>query len=181
MRAPTSPTVVVQVLETSWDKSARGGALAVVRSKLPLSLPLPNVALKSEQNAVIQAVAWSSWNSNFTKAEERLQGALIRDLNYDIRCVRLKLESGQLEVQWTDHRVGAPERGYPSDRNTVVLNDGEWVRCRWNGRFVEIDCGNWWYESITMNVGFFQSRRPEPNVFANTTAPHQIDRLATLF
>lgn len=141
---------------------------------------MPSWELKPIENAVLQTITWSSWNANFSKSIEHCRGDWVGENNFDVEAVRLKRDSNQLEVLWTDFQIGAPGRSYPNDCNTLVLHDNEWARVRWNGRFADHRTGNWWYESFTMNVGFFLSRRPEPNLFLSRLAKHEIERMAKL-
>ena len=78
---------------------------------------------------------------------------------------QFKINSSQLKIAISRKRRRS-ERG-PA-KTAFLLCPGKWGRLRYNGRFVEMDSGNWFYEKTVVNIGLlFQ---PAVDIFFAT--PH---------
>jgi hypothetical protein len=179
----SSRRVVIQLIHTQWTKASRGGDGARLRNALPRQLPLPLESFAAP--VTLHRVAFSEF-TNFERREtvdraDSPSALALRDL-------RLAFEGDQLAVKHVRDRQNAAiaDRLYPDESgNTVweldafVLAPDDWGQLHYNGRYVDMDTGNWWYEQSVYNIGLFTGVVVDR--FTSTKPDFRFAELATLY
>ena len=179
---PREPQVVVQHIHTMWTKASRGGNGARIRNALPIALPLPLDVFVSP---------WTLHSINFyehdafTKKESVTKAASPEDLA--IRVLRFTIHCDRLAVCFLRHPMNAATASrFPSDPpgreilevDAFALDPSQWGQLTYNGRFVDIDTGNWWYKQSVFNIGY--CLKPAKDVFRTTRPASRFVELAQL-
>ena len=176
------PSIFIQLLQTSWGKPSRGGKMSIERSQLPIGLPVPSAELPHDHNAVIHTVEWTHWEQTISEPKQQCQTALIRDCDYNISALRFTLAGDGLTIGLRNRNIGVSRRYLGgTEKYDRSLPDGEWIRLRWNARFVDWDCGTWWYEAVVANVAYSKSKRLDSNIFVSTPPSSEVNRMIKLF
>lgn len=181
----TTPSVLVQWIAVTWSKAARGGELAGLRSTVPEALPLPPAAFAGHPGqAAVHRVSFAEHNRFASPAQETLEQVPFLT-TLVLGCVSLAAGDGMVSLRYT-WQGGAPARRSPGPSgrlapltHTLAIRLGQWARIRYNGRFSDMDTGNWWYERHTFNIGFLAEVNPQ--VFIATCPSEEYSQLADLW
>ena len=173
---PQSLVVVIQAISTHWEKSARGGPYAVLRSHVPKAVKLPDFsATNVPLSYVLHSVHFASRNdfaeptkSSITVSETELTG---------LDGVSIDFANGTLSVFYQyDTSQGAPER-YARKIEALKLTKGLWGRVEYNGRHSGAE-GYWWYEKWVYNIGLFS--HPSVSAFTESEPTKIFSQMAHL-
>lgn len=181
-----APLVVAQVIETTWGKRARGGGLAVQRSRVPECLPLPTWKQAPESICVVHHVEYDGRNNFAASTVERI----VQHVAFPVvlcNCVELHREGPTLHVIFGGdytlegqpgtifgyRRMGSPGRTIPHEPFT--LHTGSWGQIRYFGRFALGSDGYIVYKKYAYNIAW---RVPPAHQLFLATQPHR--RFASL-
>jgi hypothetical protein len=153
-------SIYIQSIITSWDKEYRGGEKAAIRNGIPDSFELPiDVFVRPNEDKVFIHEVRSFWYNDFMttgkvypieSSEVKLQGVLIKTSKENI----------QVYFKYSVHDCGKPYRSRYDNTGTLTmleekaftLNKNEYGRVVFNGRYTDLDSGNWWYEKKVYNI-----------------------------
>ncbi len=149
--------IVVQTIRIGWTKKSRGGRLAELRNSVPSEFLVPTPA-NIANNLVWHDISFHE-NDEFDLTNRgKLKCNPINE-RFGTKCgiIEFDASSTSLTYCWLD---GAPARTYmdpfgnyvPIERR-IEIGPNQWASIQYNGRFSAMDCGNWWYECETVNVG----------------------------
>ena len=152
-------TLIVQHIQITWTKAARGGHLAERRAEIPNAfvIPKPPTTYDKSQHYIVHGVGFGERNQ-FAEPIGSQTNAPTIDTSFNTKncTVQLADDSATVVYEWRD---GAPERQFFDKSGTPVpvrkhlqVTADKWVRLEYNGRFTGYDCGNWWYEHSILNV-----------------------------
>jgi hypothetical protein len=187
-RALAGRNVVLQLIHVSWSKSARGGSAAERRNRIPKSLPLPTGFIPEVgRHLLIQKSGWGAGN-DFSSETVGQSRKLSLSTGYREGCLSIGETADGAEVRWQwDESVGLPPRHFQEASgnfvpasHTMHLRDREWGKMQWNGRFVCIDSGSWWYESVTANVAVIPTADIPRDIFETSCPIHEFTSLELL-
>ena len=150
---------LVQVIQLSWDKSARGGQGARKRNSVPLAFEVHDGHLRDVRGQFqAQVLFWGMGNDFSEPLESRYERVPLDD-GYDFHCVMVSANPEGLSVRyrWDADHGGAPARPFLDigGNGELLVRPGEWMRISYNGRFSDADTGTWWYKLTTVNVAAF--------------------------
>ncbi|MAS55501.1 MAG: hypothetical protein CMJ44_12920 [Pimelobacter sp.] len=151
--------VVVQFVQTSWTKAARGGPLAQARGSVPSAFKLPQ---QLHQPCTLDIL---SFRAPFEQPERRVDP---ESLPLTLPTLRIEPDGDGVAVTyvWDRHYVGAPARWRSGSggmevpvTRSIGCGLGEWVRVRYNGRSGEgrYEHHPWSYLGVVANVGVFEA------------------------
>ena len=175
MKSSNSPIGLVQVIHLRWDKSARGGIGAQNRNSVPTEFLIPAEKLQNRANfnLLIHEMNWGTKNSFSEPCHQRYRRVSPSE-EYHYRCVTVTDHPTGLLVsyRWNQSDGGAPERWFINKETgnaesascEMFVEEEQWIQICTNGRFVDIDTGNWWYEQMTVNVAWFKNE-PQGDIF----------------
>lgn len=178
-RALAGRNVVLQLIHVRWSKTARGGSAAERRNQIPKSLPLPiDLTPGVGRHLLVHESLWGDGN-DFSSEAVGWSKRLSLSAGYQKGCLSIGETADGAEVRWQwDESAGLPPRhvqeasgNFVPASHTMHLRDREWGRMQWNGRFVCIDSGSWWYESVTANVAVIPTADIPRDVF-QTSPPN---------
>jgi hypothetical protein len=183
-RAIAGWNTIVQVIHVTWDKSARGGRLARSRNQVPLALLLPgDLQPQIGRHLLIHESRWGKANE-FTNEFWSAGKAVALDEGFSYRGATVtirRLDTGtEFTWRWNDWEGIRPSRVGRNASHIVVVQQGGWVRIRWNGRFTCIDTGNWWYESVALNIGVHPDADIPDDFFLRSKPADECSKLAHL-
>ena len=157
-------SLVIQHIQTIWTKRSRGGPAARLRNSVPDAVLLPGCPLGSEfvlHHAIYSEYAAFS-QRDVSKSSDDFADLGLKDLSYMI-------DDDRLTIRY--HRDGfnkAKQSPYPY-KDALILNHDELGRIAYNGRYIGLYTGEWWYEKHVYNVAWlsqwsldlFISNRPQ--------------------
>lgn len=158
---PQSLVVVIQDISTHWEKSARSGANAVLRNRVPDALKLPNFDVSNAPlSYVLHSVRYAGRN-NFAEPIKNIV-TVSEIVPTELKGIFTSYVENMLGVSYQYNiGQGAPER-YGRKIEALNLSSGQWGRIEYNGRHSWGEY--WWYEKQIYNIGLF----PHPSVSAFT-------------
>lgn len=143
-------TAMIQVIHTTWNKSARGGELAVKRNSVPRHF-CAHSALLRPQHFFISEEFWGE-NNNFDEASQYTTKYLPFDKAFKIKRATIEYSDNQLQVIYGGSGyTGEPHPHFPKK---CFLHLNQWTTIEWNARLVDYDNGTWWYEQTTIHIAF---------------------------
>ncbi|MFN7894171.1 MAG: hypothetical protein ACK5OC_28045 [Pirellula sp.] len=167
-------TVLIQHVHTLWTKKSRGSDGARLRNTVPLAVELPPQCA-CDSRRVMHLATYSEW-TQFERSDRNLCVSDFKKL--DIRDLDILIVNDELQIRY--HRDGnnaARTSPLPfTDLPAIKLN--EWIRLRYNGRYVHRSTGNWWYEQSCYNIGWFDSF--DADVFLTTSPINRFEEIAVL-
>lgn len=186
------PRAVLQLIETEWDKSSRGGEGAALRARVPAALPLPPELMSRTAGGVMVHRVRFCYTNGFQKPI----AVSVEDLPFDEKkgtfewgCVEIEPGEGELVVRylWSTWEGGAPKRSmydaggkeHPLRKQAFTLQPDQWGRLEYNGRFADVDTGHWHYRQTRANVAFVEAI--DPDLFAGAEPPVSHRELADLW
>ena len=180
---------LVQVVRLYWAKAARGGEGARARSAVPVAFEVPAAELVGAAGALcVNATQWGDRNAFAEPFRSDRQRVPLSD-GFAVGCVTVLADAEGLLVRYRYEPAvgGAPDRrtfasaGHRESTTRILpVRDGEWVRVCYNGRFSDIDTGDWWYEQVTANVASFAGE-PDGRVFLDRKPAQELRSLAELW
>ena len=175
---PQSSVVVIQTIFTQWEKSARGGANAVLRNQVPDALNLPSSdVVPAPLFYVLHLVSYSNRNNFAEPIRNTVQTSMVEPNH--LRGITTSLASEILTVSYQySTSQGAPER-HAQKIEALNLSFGQWGRIEYNGRHSDMDNGHWWYEKRVYNIGLFAA--PSASAFTRSEPTKIFSQIAHLF
>ncbi len=165
--------IVVQHIEIVWSKKSRGGDGARVRNSMPDAVRMPQGPGSSP--CMLHQATFSEWQG-FDQQDTTRMSTTFEELG-------LKFLSGVIDdagLTITFHRDGynaATPSIFPY-KPLFTLQEGEFGRFLYNGRYTDNDTGEWWYEKHVYNVGWLTEWHPD--LFINNTPQAEFRELARL-
>ncbi len=145
--------MIIQHIQTSWTKHARGGEKAVQRNAVPEVAKLSLQSIKSRAPVVVQQDLYYSWNPLTDPSETIATDFIVRPI--EVGCVTVDHSSDMVFASFRyTARCGAPMRVWA--RKSLQLSLGEWAQLVYNGRFSPDWEGDWRYEKHAVNIGLFE-------------------------
>lgn len=192
LRESTTSNGVLQILHVEWTKASRGGEGGRARNAIPAALPLSLEEFStSDERLFVEVHRWNEHNG-FTKVVRIERHSVPLSTGFRFGCLTVAAKSDGspgLQLDYPRHTGcgGMPDRWFLNcglgARNPAAsalsVNPGEWVRIRDNGRFDDMDTGNWRYQQVTFNVAWFPAR-PDPAWFRSRRPTHDLNFLADL-
>jgi hypothetical protein len=168
------PIAIVQILQRSWTKAARGAPLAAQRRRLPDAIPLPR-PLPSAPPAryLIQRAEFDE--TTVSGEPSRLavhQEATVGPHRFDNIELRPLLGALQVDLRWF---WGAPWRW--SRHGLFTLRPGTWGRVEYNYRSGGDEA--WTYAHYVINIAL--TATPTARLFLDTAPAHRYRDLARLW
>lgn len=160
-----SPILLIQKINLQWHKDCRGGAGAVLRNNYPKAARLPkdyfsycpfgvsshNISLLQDKDGIHVRKEYrnlNEWKNDDTIKFEPFEISINNDkikIHY-----RYSLHHGSLPAR---HKYDPTIGQYvPLHELAFELKPNDYGRAICNGRFVDCDTGNWWYELDILNV-----------------------------
>jgi hypothetical protein len=180
----------VQLVVLRWDKSARGGEGARMRSAVPAAFAVPEDRMADcGGQLVLDALDWAGRNGYSAPARRRFERSSLDDgVRAGSVTVTLDPSGLRLRYEYDPLRDGAPRRqlkgSATGNREPLaherIVRAGKWVRVRSNGRFSDVDTGEWSYQQVTVNVAWFEGP-PDGEVFLRRAPDQEIRVLADLW
>ncbi|HEY8596775.1 MAG TPA: hypothetical protein VIL85_00015 [Thermomicrobiales bacterium] len=168
------PIAIMQILQRTWTKAARGAPLAAQRRRLPDALPLPRVLLGEPpprylvQRAEFTATIPFGEPSRLTIRQETTAAPRRFD-NIEIRPL---LGALQVNLRWA---WGAPWRW--SRHGLFTLRPGTWGRVEYNYRSGGDEA--WTYAHYVINIALTST--PTARLFLDSAPDHRYRDLARLW
>jgi hypothetical protein len=168
----------VQYIRIFWTKASRGHARASRRNAVPRAFDLPADIIASTEPTPVHAVSVEEANSFLpVRTADIWAGDGSRALRIGCACIAFEATGLRLRFEYDESHGGAPARRRFDAQGTsallsedvCLLSPGDWARIEWNGRFVDIDTGSWWYELQTVNVALAEDPSPDLFLTANPT------------
>jgi hypothetical protein len=153
-------SIIIQSITVAWNKDYRGGKEAEIRNAVPDSYPLPLEACvhSDSNNIIIHEV--KRYHHNDFQISDNVQ--CINASNHKVKGGYLKIGEEYLEVyfKYSYYDCGKPflnkydETGtlIPLEEKAFILLDDEYGKVVFNGKYTDIDNGNWWYEKKVHNI-----------------------------
>lgn len=142
---------VIQHISTVWTKKSRGGHAAGRRNAVPTACTLPTEVFDSPfslHNAIFPE------HSDFRQEDEFKLFSEIQHLENSI----LKFFTFDDTIKVRFYRDGY-NAATPSPLPYVdlfSLRESEWGSFIYNGRYADINTGNWWYEKNVYNIAIIK-------------------------
>ena len=178
----SSLRIVIQHIHLMWTKTARGGNAARWRNALPRHFPLPLESFAAP--VTLHRIDYPEWmGPEHRERIERYKSVA----KLDVRDLSIEMRDDSLVVRHVRdrHNAAIADRLYPDESGNTVfevdafcLSLDEWGQLRSNGRYVDIDTGNWWYEQSVYNIGLFSG--VDVRRFVSTIPDHQFVEMASL-
>lgn len=156
-----TPRAIIQHIHTIWTKASRGGDGARQRNRIPRCLLLP---LECFGAPCSLHLAEYSEDSSFCPTESVGKASSLSELG--IRDLAMELNGDRLIVYFlrdAQNAATASRRSRDTSSSDIdrilafSLENDAWGQIRYNGRYVDFDTGNWWYEQSTYNIGLFSA------------------------
>ena len=161
-----SPTVALQIIQTTWTKESRGGRGAQLRNTVPHALPFEAKAGKF--NAQLHFFDESNNFNSPAKPPSLVRDRQVCELKKSFVFEWFHLlyewndESQSSHLVWSNMNRGAPAAVFldnsgnqkPIRRDTLAVVNA-WIRLRWMERFSDLDTGQWWYHHTVVNLAQF--------------------------
>lgn len=171
------PIAIVQILQRSWTKAARGGPLAAQHRRLPDALLLPR-ALPGEPPAryLIQCAEFDEATISGDSAHLTIrQETTVGPHRFDNIELRPLLGALQVNLRWC---WGAPWRwSQNGHRDLFTLRPGTWGRVEYNYRSGGDEA--WTYAHYVINIAL--TATPTARLFLDTAPAHRYRDLARLW
>lgn len=160
-----NPIFLIQKISLQWNKDCRGGKGAVLRNSYPKAASLPKdyfsyypCGIPSHYIGLFQDKDGIHVKKECRNLNEWTADGIIGFAPYE-----LSVQNGKVKIHYCYnlHHGRRPQRSkYDSTRNRYVplhelafeLNPGDYGQAICNGRFVDYDTGNWYYELIILNI-----------------------------
>jgi hypothetical protein len=180
---------LAQVICLHWTKAARGGEGARARGAVPVGFKVEAAELVGAEGVLcVDASQWGERNGFIEPVTVRRHRVLLAE-GFSFGCVAVSTNPEGLLVryQYDGTHGGAPNRWFlnwpgsgGAPGRALLARGGEWVRVCYNGRFSDIDTGNWWYQQVTVNVAWFAGE-PDGRVFLDREPAQELRALAELW
>jgi hypothetical protein len=200
--APSTCTLLVQVIHTEWSKTARGGPLAVARNQVPTALPLTLPFLPAnEASYLIHQVFYSEADGfqhpyhdtvEIRPARERTHYASKRSRPHALSVMMPNtmvvsepvgeetIRYDRVNLDWSGDTItigyGAIDGAPYTAPVTFTLEPDQWARIQYNARYA-VDAG-WVYDKWVFNLGLFHL--PDSSAFLTTTPCKVLSRMSRL-
>ena len=149
---------IVQQIETIWGKESRSSEKAAIRNSVPDAFEAPI----SEKGKSLHQYIHFDEKTEFKHPTSKISSIDDNRKNHFFDAVRVYFEDDVLKVvySYSPDQVGAPERS-PVPRQVLSLNNGEWGKVVYTGRFCGsyTGYGDWFYRKEVFNI-------------ANVSGPH---------
>ncbi len=174
---------IVQRVHIVWSKASRGGEGARRRRALAKAFPLPLECFAAP--FTIHRVSFGELDSFETAVNVVTRGHSFTDLGIRDLQVEFRDGSAQIELIRDPQNAAIADRTHWDSSGNVVnqltaftLLEGEWGQLEYNGRYVDRDTGNWWYEQSVYNIGLLREISTER--FTGSRPDKRFVELATL-
>lgn len=173
--------LAVQTIHITWTKTSRGGKLAALRNRIPKQFPL---VIPEEFPAVVwQKISFSERDQFATPSQQVTPFAS----NERFGCHNaIVVSDGDSAVLTYRYQQGAPAPRFfdktgtcVSPEHSIRIGPNQWASVEYNGRFSDVDTGNWWYEQMVVNVAFGDAI--DPQIFIACEPIECYSRLAHLW
>lgn len=157
--------LLIQDINLQWDKECRGGVGAVLRNHYPKAARLPEdffsyypFGLPVHYMSLVQKTDGINVRKECRNLKKQRNDDTIR-----LHPFELSVKDGKTAVYYRFdlHHGAHPERHkfdptvsryVPLHEIAFKLEQGDYGRAICNGRFVDWDTGNWWYEMDILNI-----------------------------
>jgi hypothetical protein len=167
-------TILIQHIHTLWSKRSRGSDGARRRNSVPHAVALgPQCTDGSKW--ILHVATFSEWK-HFERSERCICADNFKQL--DIRDLDIQIENDSVLVRY--HRDGnnAARTSPLPFTDMPKIERYQWIRLRYNGRYVHRSTGNWWYEQSCYNIGWFDVIAED--VFLTTDPSNRFEEIASL-
>ena len=179
---------LVQVIRVTWTKASRGGEGARSRNSVPSATEITVADLPDVNGSLCVDVSeWREHNQFVEPYHTYRKIPFASGFHFGCVTVSATMNGLQVDYQYDPGFVGAPDRrGFAPEGHRAAkprrffARDGEWIQVCHNGRFSDIDTGNWWYELVTVNVAFFAGGL-DSRVFVTRRPSEELRVLAELW
>ena len=170
---PDIPILLIQQINLQWYKDCRGGAGAVLRNHYPKAARLPEdyfscypFGVPAHSISLLQDKAGIHVQKDFRVLKEWRNDSTVKFDPFELSNTDGK---PKIYYRFDLHRGALPERlKYDPNTSRYVplhelafeLEPVDYGRAVCNGRFVDWDTGNWWYEMDILNIMF----QPDPDI-----------------
>ena len=167
-------TILIQHIHTLWSKKSRGGNGARLRNAVPTAVALPKECGRGLR-WVLHVAQYSELN-DFERTDRCVSANEFAQLG--IRDLEFLTENDTVVARfYRDGNNAARTSPLPfSDLPAIKRN--QWIRLRYNRRYVHRSTGNWWYEQSCYNLGWFETFADD--VFLNSRPTNRFEEIATL-
>jgi hypothetical protein len=178
--------VIIQVINVSWTKAARGGSLARLRNKVEKTylLEIKGIGIE-EKKVLVNEIYFSEGNKFQSPVNNKIMVLEAEDI-YKIKNVEVNRKENSLMVvlnsegmnpkRWKMDSTGTR---FPIKQTAFELLKGKWGQIRYNNRFSSFSTGNWFYEETTINLAFCDKFNPD--LFTSTKPDCTFSCMATLW
>lgn len=184
--------ILIQYISLMWEKDCRGGIGAIERSKFPQAIKLPLNFF--EYISFGKPVHWVGIHQKRDGFHYRINRRRIEefDTKNSLRLGAIELipKGNNCEIRYRyDWHRAIPERyKYTKEGTRLPLNElafelclGDYGRTVYNGRYVDIDTGTWYYKMDIVNVMISQENDVPLDCFLVNAPTHYYRQIAKLF
>lgn len=167
-------TLLIQHVHTLWSKQSRGGRGARLRNSVPTAVTLPEEC--NSRTGWILHVAQFAESNHFERADR----CVFADDFAQLRIQDLEVHTNDETAVVRFHRDGdnAVRTSPLPFSDLPAIGRNQWIRLRYNGRYVDRCTGNWWYEQSCYNLGWFETFAED--VFLKSRPTNKFEEIATL-
>lgn len=185
--------LLMQYIRISWNKECRGGKGAVQRSNMkqaemlsedffdciPFGYPCHYVYMEQDKDG---------FHTKLNRKEIISETDCMHILLCPAEIVMSGDDDYSVRYRYDFHRGAKPPRyrydssgSYtPINEEAFVLHSGDYGRMICNGRFVDIDTGDWWYEMDILNIRIISSNTTLLDCFLSQRPTHNYKQTADL-
>jgi hypothetical protein len=166
--------ILIQHVHTVWTKRSRGGDGSRIRSAIPLAVMLLSNC-DSSSGWILHRATYSE-RDRFERSDHCVrvtEFGQLRLLDLEVRS-----EGDGLSVRFCRRSDNAARPSTLSFTDLPCVEGNRWCRVRFNGRFVDWDTGNWWYEHSSYNIGRFDTYSAA--VFLTSSPTNRFEEVVTL-
>ena len=168
---------IIQVINIIWTNKSRGHPGSVLRNKIPDKFKLPNKPILKSSNSSLFHYFYIAERYNFIPKESI--EFISTQAHHKAHCITLQ-KDGTVFYRHDYDGGGKPQRQYYNkSRELFKIKLDEWGQIKYNGRFVCIDTGKWWYEQKTHNIACTSDYQKK--IFFNSSPNHSYQNLVSLF
>lgn len=185
--------ILIQHITLQWYKECRGGSYAAQRNKfvqaavlppdffdyIPFGIPVHRQLLLQKKDAF------------HILADRRVIEEFSAQNSLRLSPMELIPAVGggcEMQYRYDWHKGAIPPRHQydptggqmPLREPAFELHTGDYGRAVCNGRFVDLDTGNWWYELSITNVLVLAQKKAPPDCFLTNTPTHWYRQIAQL-
>lgn len=179
-------SIIIQSVTVHWNKDYRGGVGAAERNAVPESfeLPLEVFAFSPSKSIIVHEVRCYS-SDNF-KIREKIYSVESSEIKVKGTIIKREKELLQVYFKYSDYDCGKPYRSKYNETGTLMpleekafdLHEDEYGRIIFNGRYTDIDNGNWWYEKKVRNI--IRTNKKDKDIFVKSNISKKYEQLAIL-